>query len=58
MKISVKPPVMVRIYNVGTIFMASNITTTSCINHMDSRYKYMNECVEVGIVKIVFVKSA
>ena len=29
MKISVKLPVMVSVHNVGDIFMASNITTTS-----------------------------
>ena len=41
---SVKLPVMVRVDNVETTFMASNITT-------------MNENVEDGVVKIIF-KSA
>ena len=48
---------MVRVNNVGAIFMASNITTMSCTKHVDIRYKYMNEYVEDGIVKIVFIKS-
>ena len=38
--------------------MASNITTMSCTEHMDIRYKYVNEYMEDRTVKIVFVKSA
>ena len=43
MKIFVKYPVMVRVYNIGAIFMASNITTMSCTKHMNIRYKIVNE---------------
>ena len=35
MKILVKYPVTVRVDNIGTIFMASNITTPSCTKHVD-----------------------
>ena len=58
MQITVKYPVMVRVNNVGAIFMASNIMTTSHTKHVDIWYKYVNEYVEDGIVKIIFVKSA
>ena len=58
MKLSIKYIVMVGVDNVGAIFMASNITTTSCTKHMDIRYKYVKEYVEDGIVKMFFVKSA
>ena len=58
MQIVVKYAVMVRVDNVGAIFIASNITTTSCTKHVDIRYKYVNEYIEDGIVKIIFVKSA
>ena len=37
--------------------MSSNITTTCHTKHVDIRYKYVNEYVEDGVVKIVFVKS-
>ena len=57
MKISVKLPVTVRVDNLGAIFMASNITTTSCTKHVDIRYKNVNEYVEDGVVKSIFVKS-
>ena len=43
---------MVRADNVDAIFMASNITTMCCTKHMDIRYKYVNEYVEDGVVKI------
>ena len=44
----VKCPVMVRVDNVGAIFMASNITTTSHTKHVDIWYKYVNEYVKDG----------
>ena len=37
MKISINPPVIVRVDNEGAIFMATNITITSCTKHMDIR---------------------
>ena len=58
MNIVVKYPVMVRVDNVGATFMASNISTTCYTKHMDIRYKYVNQYVEDGIVKIIFAKSA
>ena len=58
MKISMKLPVMVRVGNVVTIFMASNVTTTSHTKHKDIRYKYVNKYVEGRVVKIIFVESA
>ena len=58
MKISVKYPITVRVDNLGAIFMASNITTTSCTKHMDIRYKYVNKYVEDVVVKMIVVKSA
>ena len=49
---------MVRGDNIGAIFMESNIMTTSHTKHMDIWYKHVNEYVEDGIIKIIFVKSA
>ena len=45
---------MERVDKVGAIFMASNFTTTSHTKHMDIRYKYVNEYVEDGRVKLDF----
>ena len=54
MKISVKLPVMVRGDNIGATFIARNISTTSHTNHMNIRYKYVNEYVKDGVVKLFF----
>ena len=40
----------------GAVFMAKNITTTGRTKHVDKRTKYVNEYVEDGTVKIIFVK--
>ena len=58
MKILVKYKVIVRVDNIGAIFMASNITTMPCTKHMDIRYKNVNEYIEDGVAKIVFAKFA
>ena len=58
MKILVNYTVMVRVKNIGAILMARNIMTRFHTKHVDIRYKYVNEYVEDGIVKIIFVKSA
>jgi len=57
MKIKVKLPVIVRVDNVGAIFMGSNVTTSSRTRHIDCRTKYVREYQEDGVVKIIFVKS-
>ena len=58
MKIKVKLPIIVRVDNVGAIFMSKNINTSSRSKHIDIRTKYVNEYCEDGIIKIIFVKSA
>ena len=58
MKIAVKYPVMVRVDNIGAIFMASNVTTTCHTRHVDIRYKNVNKYAEDGNDTIIFVKSA
>ena len=58
MQIKVKLPIIVRVDNVGAIFMTKNITTTGCSKHVDIRYKFVTEYIEDGIIKVIFVKSA
>ena len=57
MKIKVKLPVTVRVDNMGAIFMAKNISTSNRSKHVDVRTKYVNEVVEDGKLKIVYVES-
>jgi hypothetical protein len=58
MQIKVKLPIIVRVDNVGAIFMTKNITTTGRSKHVDIRYKFVTEYIEDGIIKVIFVKSA
>ena len=57
MKIQVRLPIIVRVDNVGAIFMSKNVTTMNRTKHVDVRTKFVNEFVEDGILKIIFVKS-
>ena len=44
--------------NVRAIFMAGNISATSCTKYAEIRYNYINECVKDGLIKILSVRSA
>ena len=37
--------------------MSKNITTASTTKHVNIRCKYVNEYVEDGLIKIIFLKS-
>jgi hypothetical protein len=56
--ISVKIPIIVRVDNVGAIFMAENVTTTARTKHVDIRYHFVREFVEDGFIRIIFVRTA
>ena len=53
----VKLPIVVRVDNVGTIFMAENNTATSRTRHIDARRHFVREFIVDGIMKIIFVRS-
>jgi transposase InsO family protein len=57
MGIEVEKPVVIRVDNIGAIFMANNVTTSNRTKHVDVRYRYVNEFVEDGFVTIIFVRS-
>ena len=57
MGIPVKLPVVVRVDNVGAIFMAENVTTSTRTRHVDVRYHFVREFVEDKFIKIVFVRT-
>jgi hypothetical protein len=56
MGIEIELPIVVRVDNIGAIFMSENVSTTSKTRHVDVRYHYVREYVEDGFVKIVFVR--
>ena len=42
--IKVKLPIIVRVDNIGAIFMSENTSTSGQTKHIDIRYRYVNEC--------------
>ena len=58
MDVKVNYPIIVRVDNVGAIYLANNKTTGDRTKHVDIRYHFVRDYIEEGIVKIIFVKSA
>ena len=56
--IQVHQPVIVRVDNMGAIFMSENSTSSVRTRHIDTRYHFVRELVEGKIIEIVFVKTA
>jgi hypothetical protein len=56
MGVDVKLPIIVRCDNVGAIFMAENSSSGIRTHPIDTRYHFVREHVEDGLIKIVFVK--
>ena len=50
-------PMIVRVDNVGAIYLAKNQTTGQQTKHIDICYHFVREFIEDGIIKIIFVKS-
>jgi hypothetical protein len=57
MGIKVKTPIIVRVDNVGAIFMTENVSTNGRTKHIDVRHHYVQEFVEKVFFKIIFVRS-
>ena len=57
MGIELHLPIIVRVDNVGAIYIANNYTTSQRTKHIDVRTHFVREFIEDGIIKIVFIKS-
>ena len=58
MGIVVMTPITVRVDNVGAIFMAENVGSSSRTRHIDTCYHFVREFIVEEFLKIIFVKSA
>jgi hypothetical protein len=58
MRVDVKLPIIVRCDNVGAIFMDENSSSGIRTRHIDTRYHFVCEHVDDGLIEIVFVKSS
>ena len=50
-------PITVNVDNIGAVYLAKNATTGSRTKHIDTRYHFVREYIEDGILKVVFVRS-
>ena len=57
MEIDVRLPVIVRVDNMGAIFLSENITISNNTKHVDIHSKFVKEYCENSIVKILFIQS-
>jgi hypothetical protein len=51
-------PIVVKVDNIGAIFMTENISTSGRTKHLDLRTRYVNTMAEEGFIKFEFVRSA
>ena len=58
MGIPVQLPVIIRVDNMGAIFMSENPSATSRTRHVDTRYHFVREFIEDGFLSIIFVRTA
>jgi hypothetical protein len=58
MGVNVETPIVVRVDNVGAIFMAENVSVSQRTKHIDVRYRFVQEFVMDGFLKIIFVRTA
>ena len=56
--IQVQLPIVMRVDNVGAIFMSENTSTSGRTKHIDIRYWYVNEMILDGFLKVLFVKTS
>ena len=57
MGINVTLPIIVNVDNAGAIFLSNNKSVGQRTKHIDTRYHFVREYVEDGILKIVYVQS-
>ena len=50
-------PIIVKVDNVGAIYLANNAVSGPRMKHVDIRYHFVQDLIEDGIIEISFVKS-
>ena len=57
LKITFNYPIIIRVDNVGAMFLANNPVLSQRTKHISVRHHFVREFIEDGILKILFVKS-
>ena len=56
-KIEAELPIVVKVDNIGAIFMAENISVSPKTKHVDIRYRFVNDMVGDKFLEVIFVGS-
>jgi len=57
LSVPLKYPIEVQVDNIGAVYLSKNATTGNRTKHIDTRYHFVREYIEDGIVKVIFVRS-
>ena len=57
LQVEVEFPIIVKVDNVGAMFLANNPVLSQQTKHISVRQHFIREFVEDGIIKVIFVKS-
>ena len=57
MGMEVKLPIVVRVDNIGAIFIGSNVSVSQRSKHINVRYHFVQEFIHKGFLRIVFAKT-
>ena len=57
LKVECKFPIQVQVDNVGAIYLAKQAVTSNRTKHIDTRYHFVRDYVEDGVVKVQFIWS-
>ena len=52
-----KYPIQVLVGNIWAIYLSENATTSDHTKHIDTRYHFVRNYIEDGIIKVTFIKS-
>lgn len=57
MGIEIKLPILIKVDNVGAIYLSNNFSLSQRTKHIDIRQHFVREFVEDGIIKTIFVPT-
>jgi hypothetical protein len=55
--VPVKTPITVRVDNMGAVFMTENASSSARTRHVDTRWHFVRELQEQGVIEVVFVRT-
>ena len=55
--IKVKLPIVVRVDNLGAIFMSDNISVSQRTKHVDVRFRFVQQFTMERFIKVIFVRT-